>query len=96
MWVKKEVIKDLNAKIRRLEDAVARLECDTQLWKADPPEYAGVPVYGYVSSKSISVGNFRGADHILLVDIVKLLLDKLGYELKKTPQVKQGIKLVKK
>jgi hypothetical protein len=96
MWGNKERIKYLDCKIKSVEDAVARLEYNTQVWMPDPPMLNGIPVVGYCRSKELSIGSFCGSDHILLVDIVKILLDKLGYEIKKTPQVKSGIKLTKK
>jgi hypothetical protein len=95
-WFNKARINHLSEKINRLEQVVARLEYETQIWKPEAPTYNGSPLKGYVCSKQISLGGFRGSDHILLGDIVKLLLDKLGYEIKKTPQVKEGIKLTKK
>ena len=75
--------------MNRIERAVASLQYETQVWMSD---YRGEPH----QNKYIFLDTFRGEDHILLVDIIKTLLDKLGYELKKYPSKPVNIGLVKK
>lgn len=89
MFIREKEFKELRYQVTQLERAVASLQYETQVWM---PDSNGEPY----QNKRILLNSFRGEDHILLVDIIKTLLDKLGYELKKYPSKPVNIGLVKK
>ena len=84
MWVRKSSWDRLVRKVDILENVVANLEHDTQIWVTPTesmPNSGGWQGYGVGWGKSISLGNFRGQEHILLSTIIQLLLNKLGFTL---------------
>jgi hypothetical protein len=87
MFISKNELENMRYKLTALENAVARLEMDTQMW------YPNYPI-GY-TSKAVTLGNFRGNDHILLVDIVKKIMDHIGINITRPTQRQEPFTLNK-
>lgn len=76
MWISKEEWRQVREKINNLENAVARLEFDTQIW-VSKKKYQGIFGQGRV----LTIGNFRQSDNITLKAILELLLKKLNLKI---------------
>jgi hypothetical protein len=99
MFVSKEKFRHLCDKVQSIEEAVSHLQVDTQVWDTSrlPPSpllMSGGAWYQDPRDKAIRLNNFRGNDHILLVDIVTELLDKLGYEVRRSQSLKVKEKIL--
>ena len=76
-------------RIDALENAIARLEYQTQIWVPYNKENG---VYG----RSMTLGNFRRPDNVLLKKVVELLMDKLGVSLELTQPTQSNATLKNK
>ena len=76
-------------RIDALENAIVRLEYQTQIWVPYNKENG---VYG----RSMTLGNFRRPDNVLLKKVVELLMDKLGVSLELTQPTQSNATLKNK
>ena len=90
MFISKKELERIKYKLALLETNVARLEFDTQMWYPDVnPNFHGS------TSRGLAIGNFRGNDNILLVDVIKKIMDYLGIGITRLERQKEPFTLNK-
>lgn len=96
MWVDRKEFESLKERVSRIETATAMLQYETQIWVPDAKPLNLYYESCNIAGKVIGLNVCRGREHVLLVDIIRELLEKSGYELKIQPRSTEKEKLLYK